>query len=307
MTPHAIPPPSSLLRYRTGLPLQAGFGFKAQHFAELMADPEPPGFVEVHAENYMGAGGLPHAQLGAIREAMPVSVHGVGLSIGAATPPDEKHLDRLARLLTRHEAASFSEHLAWSTHDGRFYNDLLPLRYDASALRRVCEHVDRVQWRLGRRMLLENPSSYFEFPGSTYSEPEFLAAVVARSGCGLLLDVNNVFVSCSNHGHDPRAWLDALPLQAVGEIHLAGHARDIDTWGRTLLIDNHGDRVADPVWTLYAELLARTGPLPTLIEWDSDVPEYAVLRAEASRAQAQLELVAAMHAARHAEATGEPA
>lgn len=307
MTPHATTPPSSLLRHRTGLPPQAGFGFKAQHFAELVADAAPPAFVEVHAENYMGAGGLPHAQLRAIRERMPVSVHGVGLSIGAATPPDETHLARLAVLLARHEAASFSEHLAWSTHDGRFFNDLLPLRYDAATLQRVCAHVDRVQWRLGRRMLLENPSSYFEFPGSTYSEPEFLAAVVARTGCGLLLDINNVYVSCSNHGHDAHAWLGALPLQAVGEIHLAGHARDLDSWGRTLLIDNHGARVADPVWALYAEVLARTGPLPTLIEWDSEVPSYAVLREEACRAQAQLELVAAMQAARDSEARGEPA
>jgi uncharacterized protein (UPF0276 family) len=260
-----------------------------QHFDAIVADAAPPAFVEVHAENYLGAGGLPHAQLQSLHERMPISVHGVGLSIGAATPPDATHLERIAALLDRHQPEVFSEHLAWSTHDGRFYNDLLPLRYDEAALQRVCEHLDRVQSRLRRRILLENPSSYFEFPGSSYGEAEFLARVVARSGCGLLLDINNVYVSCTNHGRDARAYLDALPLGAVGEVHLAGHARDLDDWGRVLLVDDHGSRVGAPVWALYAEVLERVGPLPTLLEWDTDVPAYEVLRDESLRAQAQLQ------------------
>jgi uncharacterized protein (UPF0276 family) len=296
VTPHPVPPPSSFFSRRAGLPAQAGLGFKPQHIDALLVDAVPPAFIEVHAENYMGAGGLPHAQLRELHARMPLSVHGVGLSIGAATPPDQAHLDRLAALLARHQPESFSEHLAWSTHDGRFYNDLLPLRYDETTLRRVCAHLDLVQSRLDRRILLENPSSYFEFPGSELSEAEFLAEVVARSGCGLLLDVNNLYVSCHNHGQDPRAWLDVLPLQAVGEVHLAGHARDIDDWGRALLVDDHGSRVCAAVWSLYEELLARTGPVPTLVEWDSDVPGYTVLRGESLQAQALLEQAAATRA-----------
>ena len=292
MTPHAFVPASSLSSRRAGLPLRAGIGFKPQHFEDLLADAQPPGFVEVHAENYMGAGGLPHAQLHALRERFALSVHGVGLSIGAATPPDEAHLDRLATLLSRHQPERFSEHLAWSMHDGRFYNDLLPLRYDSATLLRVCAHVDRVQSRLQRRLLLENPSSYFEFPGSTWSEAGFLREVVARSGCGLLLDVNNVYVSCNNHGRDPQAWLDEAPLAAVHEVHLAGHARDLDDWGRVLLVDDHGSHVADAVWALYQRVLARTGPLPTLVEWDTDVPGYAELREEARKAQLHLDRAA---------------
>jgi uncharacterized protein (UPF0276 family) len=290
VTPHASNPSSSLSLRRAGLPLQAGIGFKPQHFDDLMADATPPAFIEVHAENYMGAGGLPHAQLHCLHERVALSVHGVGLSIGAATPPSEAHLDRLSILLERHQPERFSEHLAWSTHDGRFYNDLLPLRYDNAALLRVCAHVDRVQSRLQRRMLLENPSSYFEFPGSTWSEAGFLREVVARSGCGLLLDVNNVFVSCSNHARSAREWLDEAPLGSVHEIHLAGHARDVDDWGRALLVDDHGSRVSTEVWQLYDQVLARTGPLPTLLEWDTDVPAYEVLRGEARQAQSHLDL-----------------
>jgi uncharacterized protein (UPF0276 family) len=289
VTPHAATSSSSLSLRRSGLPMQAGIGFKPQHFDELVADATPPGFVEVHAENYMGAGGLPHAQLHAVHERVALSVHGVGLSIGAATPPDEAHLDRLSALLERHQPERFSEHLAWSTHDGRFYNDLLPLRYDMAALHRVCAHVDRVQSRLQRRMLLENPSSYFEFPGGTWSEAGFLREVVARTGCGLLLDVNNVYVSCHNHGRDAREWLDEAPLASVHEIHLAGHARDVDDWGRALLVDDHGSEVSADVWALYREVLARTGPAPTLIEWDTDVPGYARLRAQARLAQRHID------------------
>lgn len=307
MTPLANASSSPLFVRRSGLPPQAGIGFKPQHFTDLCLDPDPPAFIEVHAENYMGAGGLPHAQLRQLRERHALSVHGVGLSIGAATPPDEAHLARLAALLARHEPQSFSEHLAWSTHDGRFYNDLLPLCYDDATLRRVGTHVERVQERLGRRLLLENPSSYFEVPGGTLGEAQFLAELVARTGCALLLDLNNAWVSCANHGHDPHAWLDALPLAAVEEIHLAGHARMQDSRGRELLVDDHGSRVCDAVWALYADVLARIGPVATLIEWDTDVPAYAVLREEVRRAQAYLSLAAAIAPVRAAERDEEAA
>ena len=277
--PTAACPPAS-----AGLPCRAGVGYKFQHFDELGADPDPPAFVEVHAENYMGAGGVPHAQLTRIRERLPVSLHGVGLSIGADATPDPAHLDRLAALIDRYQPAEFSEHLAWSTHDGRFLNDLLPLSYDAATLQRVCEHIDRIQARLGVRMLLENPSTYFEFEASTFSEPDFIAAVVQRTGCGLLLDVNNVYVSCCNNRHDPSAYLAALPLSAVRQIHLAGHAQERFADGGLLLIDNHGAPVADPVWDLHARTLVTIGPTATLIEWDTDVPAYATLRAQARHA-----------------------
>lgn len=266
----------------------AGIGLKSAQIADLLADSEPVGFVEVHAENYLGMGGAPLAQLQCVRERFPLSVHGVGLSIGGENPPDEAHLDRLARLLTRFEPAWFSEHLAWSSHGGVFFNDLLPLPYHAGTLRRVCAHVDRVQERLGRRMLLENPATYLEFADSTMTEGEFVSEIVRRTGCGLLLDVNNLYVSAINHGRTPRAGLTALPLAAVGEIHLAGHAVDTDGNGDALLIDHHGAPVADPVWALYAEALARIGPVTTLIEWDNDVPGYDVLRNEARRADAML-------------------
>lgn len=272
-----------------GLPARAGIGFKPQHFDAIAADDAPPAFFEVHAENYLGAGGLPHAQLSALRARAPISVHGVGLSLGGATPPDAAHLARIATLLRRHDAAVYSEHLAWSTHDGRFFNDLLPLCYDAATLARVCAHIDEVQLRLGRRLLLENPSTYLEFERSTFEEPDFLAQIVRRTGCALLLDINNVHVSCSNNGHDASAYLDALPLQAVQQVHLAGHAVVQDDGGDTLLIDDHGSPVAPTVWALYSNLLARIGPVPTLIEWDTHVPEYATLRAEAHHAQALID------------------
>lgn len=274
-------PTAARLPANSGLPAWAGVGFKSRHFDELLADPDPPAFVEVHAENYMGAGGVPHVQFTRIRERMPVSLHGVGLSIGAVDAPDPAHLDRLASLIERYQPGEFSEHLAWSTHDGRFFNDLLPLSYDAPTLQRVCEHVDRIQERLGVSLLLENPSTYFEFEASTFTEPGFIAEVVMRTGCGLLLDVNNVYVSCHNNHHDPLGYLAALPLTAVRQIHLAGHAQERFADGGSLLIDHHGAPVAPPVWELYAQTLARTGPVATLIEWDTDVPAYATLRAQA--------------------------
>lgn len=277
-------PLATCLPVSFGLPRRAGLGFKFQHFDELLADPNPPRFVEVHAENYMGAGGPAHAQLTRIRERLPVSLHGVGLSIGAEDAPDPRHLDRLAALIARYQPAEFSEHLAWSTHAGHFFNDLLPLSYDTATLQRVCDHIDRIQERLCVRMLLENPSTYFEFEASTFSEPDFIAEVIMRTGCGLLLDVNNVHVSCHNNRHEPLAYLAALPLSSVRQIHLAGHAQEFFEDATSLLIDNHGSPVADPVWDLYAQTLLKTGPMPTLIEWDTDVPDYAILRAQAAHA-----------------------
>lgn len=285
----AFPPSATsnaLVRADAGLPTQAGAGFKPQHLNDWLNDANPPAFFEVHAENYMGDGGAPHDWLSRMRDLRPLWLHGVGLSIGGASAPDADHLDRLARLIERYQPARFSEHLAWSTHDGRFFGDLLPLVYDAGSLDRVCEHIDRVQSRLGLRMLLENPSSYLAFPASDIDEADFLTAIVRRTGCGLLLDVNNVFVSCHNLGRDPHAYIDALPLHAVGEIHLAGHARDDAT---ALLIDDHGAPVADAVWQLYAEVLMRTGTLPTLIEWDNDVPAYRVLRDDVRHADSLLD------------------
>jgi uncharacterized protein (UPF0276 family) len=266
------------------LPLRAGVGLKPQHYRDVLASRPDIGFFEVHAENYMVDGGPFHHFLSLIRAQYALSLHGVGLSIGGAGPLDEAHLDRLAALLDRYQPASFSEHLAWSSHGDHFFNDLLPVPYDRPTLDRVCNHVERVQDRLRRRLLLENPSTYVEFQASTMSETQFLREVLQRTGCGLLLDVNNLFVSCTNHGRDPWASLRELPLSAVGEIHLAGFARDEDAAGAPLLIDNHGSPVDEAVWELYAHVIEQTGPLPTLLERDNNVPSLETLLAEAGRA-----------------------
>ncbi|GLK56980.1 uncharacterized protein (UPF0276 family) [Methylopila capsulata] len=276
----------------TTLPATAGVGFKPEHFTDALADADFAGFFEVHAENYMGAGGPPHAQLGRLRLDHALSIHGVGLSIGGAGPLDREHLSRLKLVCDRYRPESFSEHLAWSTHDGVFLNDLLPLPYTAATLARVVAHVDETQSALGRRLLLENPATYVLFVKSEIPEAAFLAEVARRTGCGLLLDINNVLVSATNHGTSPEAYLDAFPLGAVGEIHLAGHDLAEDDGGAPLLIDAHGAPVADPVWALYARTLERTGPLPTLIERDNDVPAWSELRAEAMVAQAWLDRAA---------------
>jgi len=270
------------------LPTAAGLGFKPGHFAAIGSMRPDLGFFEVHAENYMGAGGAPHAQLTALRADFALSVHGVGLSIGGPGPLSRAHLARLRALCDRYEPASFSEHLAWSSHGaeegGGYLDDLLPLPYTEATLALVRDHVDHAQEALGRRLLLENPSTYVLFASSTIPETEFLAEVARTTGCGLLLDVNNVFVSCTNHRADPRAYLAAFPLDAVGEIHLGGHAEESLPSG-PLLIDAHGTPVADPVWALYAEVIAAAGPIPTLVEWDNDVPPFATLMAEAERAE----------------------
>jgi uncharacterized protein len=273
------------MRIGPHLPARAGVGFKPAHFRDILAAAQPIGFFEVHAENYMGAGGPPHAQLRALRERYALSIHGVALSIGSMQPLDRQHLARLKALCDRYAPESFSEHLAWSSHGGVYFNDLLPLPYTPQTLARVAEHVDEVQTTLGLTMLLENPSTYLDIADSTIPETEFLAEVAKRTGCGLLLDVNNVFVSATNHGTSASCYLDAFPLECVGEVHLGGHHEEIDDSGAPLLIDAHGSPVADAVWRLYAEIIARTGPLPTLIEWDNSVPDWPTLRAEAVAAE----------------------
>jgi uncharacterized protein (UPF0276 family) len=271
-----------------GLPNRAGLGFKPEHFAAIRQSAASVGFFEVHAENYMGAGGLPHAQLTALRGDYALSLHGVGLSIGGPGKLNRDHLLRLRALCDRYQPESFSEHLAWSSHGADYLNDLLPLPYTAETLAIVCDHVDEVQEVLGRRMLLENPSTYVLFEQSTIPEVDFLTEVARRSGCGLLLDVNNVFVSATNHRMDARAYLAAFPLEQVGEVHLGGHTEEELPSG-PLLIDAHGSPVADPVWALYCDVIARSGPRPTLIEWDNDLPDWPVLLAEAYRAQSILD------------------
>lgn len=268
------------------IPARAGVGLKPAHYRDILDDKPDIGWFEIHAENYMGEGGPPHAYLTAIRERYPLSLHGVGLSIGGAGPLDSAHLARLRGLLDRYQPALFSEHLAWSSHDTVYLNDLLPLPYTEETLYRVCSHIDEVQDTLQRQMLLENPSTYVAFAETSMSEVDFLKEVATRTGCGLLLDVNNVFVQAANHGLDAVDYLDAFPAEHVGEIHLGGHAEDRDDNGAQLLIDDHGREVADPVWGLYAHALARTGPTPTLIEWDNDVPDWPQLFAEAKRAEA---------------------
>lgn len=273
------------------IPPRAGAGLKLQHAPEILESQADIGWFEVHAENFMGDGGPPHHYLGRIRERYPLSLHGVGLSIGANRALDEAHLARLKGVNDRYRPGLFSEHLAWSSHDDIYLNDLLPVPYTGETLQRVCDHIDRVQEVMGRTMLLENPSSYVDFSHSTLSELEFLQAVVARTGCGLLLDVNNVFVSANNQGYSPEAYIDAFPLGHVGEIHLGGHAEDRDDSGEKLLIDAHDREVDDAVWRLYRHTLALTGALPTLIEWDNDLPSWQTLLAEVERAEAALAAV----------------
>ncbi|MEM8553620.1 MAG: DUF692 domain-containing protein [Pseudomonadota bacterium] len=271
------------------LPSAPGVGYKAQHFKGVSETPGSVAWLEVHAENYMGDGGRPLAQLRSLAERFPISVHGVGLSIGGESELDTDHLTRLKKLVDWLKPASFSEHLAWSTHDTTFLNDLLPLPYTETTLARVARHIDQVQNILGRQMLLENPSTYLAFAESDMAEVDFLNELSRRTGCGLLLDVNNVFVSATNQKLDAVAYIDAFPLHAVGEIHLGGHDEDADEHGAPLLIDSHGREVVDPVWALYEHTLRKAGPKPTLIEWDTDVPDWPTLRAEADRAASLLQ------------------
>lgn len=274
----------------TALPRAIGVGFKPCHFTELLDAPIPVSWVEVHAENYLMDGGAMRAQLFELRAHMPVSLHGVGLSLGGETPPDKAHLARLRGLCDALKPAQFSEHLAWSMHGGVFANDLLPVAYTKDTQARVAAHIDAAQQALGQRILIENPSLYLAFDGqdSAASETDFLSALVEATGCGLLVDVNNIHVTCHNLGWCPQSYLRGLPVAAMGEVHLAGHAQDTDADGHAVLVDNHGAPVADAVWALYDSLLALAGPLPSLVEWDTNVPDWPVLQAECTKAAAHL-------------------
>ena len=275
-------------------PLKAGAGFKQEHLEDILRDECKVGFFEVHAENYMGNGGAPHAALERLRQDYPIFVHGVGLSIGGEQALDQTHLAHFKAVVQRYEPHIVSEHLAWSTHDNSYYNDLLPVPYTRAVLNRVISHIDQVQDTLGRKMLLENPSTYVAFESSTMSETDFIGEIAQRTGCGLLLDVNNVFISATNHNYSPERYLADFPMASVQEIHLAGHAKEIDDAGMPLLIDAHDREVAAEVWALYEQVVASRGAVPTLIEWDNDVPAWSVLKAEADLADAILQRCAPM-------------
>ena len=263
----------------------AGTSFKHEHLRAIMMGGRHRGFFEVHAENYMGAGGPPHDALTRIRQDYPLSLHGVCMSIGGPAKLNKAHLGRFKQLIDRYEPALVSEHLAWSTHNTTYFNDLLPLPYTSATLARVADHIDEVQEAIGRPILLENPSTYVIFRESTMSETDFIRTLVQRTGCGLLLDVNNVFVSATNHDYSALDYLVDFPLEHVGEIHLAGHAQQADDEGSLLLIDSHDGPVADAVWKLFDIVIGQCGPIPTLIEWDSNIPDWPVLRKEANAAQ----------------------
>lgn len=261
---------------------RAGIGLRTAHLRQIAEQKPSAGFLEIHAENYMNEGPL-MAQLERIRRDNELSVHGVGLSLGSADGLDAAHLQRLKALVDRVQPALVSEHLAWSVVDGAYLNDLLPLPYTEEALRFVARNVEQAQETLGRKILMENPSRYLRFAASVIPEEEFLAELVRRTGCGLLCDVNNIFVSCHNTEGDPLRWLDSIPAEAVGEFHVAGHAVN-DADGRPVLIDDHGSRVHEAVWRLLGEAIARFGNRPILVEWDTDVPALAVLLDEAAHA-----------------------
>jgi uncharacterized protein len=273
---------------RSAVPTAAGIGLRFQHHQSVLETRPDVSWLEVHTENYMG-GGPSIRTLEAIRRDYPVSLHGVGLSLGSAEGLDAAHLERIRQVVRRVEPGLVSEHLSWSIVGSTYLADLLPLPMTEEALDLVCRHVEQTQNFLQRRILVENPSSYLQYKQSTMAEWDFLAAVAQRTGCGILCDVNNIYVSACNHGWDASAYLAALPAHVVGEIHLAGHTlRQVDG-GQSLRIDDHGSRVAPEVWALYAQALARFGPLPTLVEWDTNVPPLPVLLGEATHAQALLE------------------
>jgi uncharacterized protein (UPF0276 family) len=268
--------------------LGAGIGLRAQHHAEILANRPAVGWFEAHSENYFGAGGAHRAQLARIRSQYPLSLHGVGLSIGSTDPLDTEHLRQLKRLVREFEPVLVSEHLSWSSVDGRYLNDLLPLPYTEEALRHTAARIADVQDALGRQILIENISSYLKFECSEVTEWEFLTALVRESGCGILLDINNLYVNAMNHGFDAYRYLDGISPAAVQEFHLAGHTL-ARCGGRDIRIDTHSTRVASEVWELYGLALRRFGPRPTLIEWDADIPALLVLQAEAAKADAMME------------------
>lgn len=283
----AVRPESIERRTSSGFgPMSAavGIGLKPAYYRALLKDRPPLGFLELHTENYMGAGGPPHRYLTELAELYPLSFHGVGLSLGGTDPPSRSHLTRWRELVDRYQPALVSEHVAWSSHAGYALHDLLPIPYTEESLRTLCEHVDQMQSALGRHVLIENPSRYLEFNDSTMAEAEFLVEATERTGCGLLLDVNNVFVSACNQGEDASLYLSLIPGHLVEEIHLAGHSIDTTDAGQ-VRIDDHGSPVCDAVWQLYSETVATIGRRPTLIEWDNDVPDLEVLLGEAEHAR----------------------
>ena len=283
-----MPAFASIAPERPALALPAGIGLRAEHCVEFLASQPEVGFVEVHAENYFGRGGRPLDLLEQARRDHALSLHGVGLSIGSTDPLSPTHLQHLAELAARLQPAFVSDHLCWSSHRGTYANDLLPLPLTEEALDHVVTRVLRVQEALGRTILLENVSSYFEYEDSAIPEGEFLAEVARRSGCGILLDLNNIHVSARNHGFDATGYLRQIPPHFVHELHLAGHVAKRFPGGEEILIDTHSQPVCDAVWALYEVALARFGAVPTLIEWDSDLPPLATLLAEAARADRRL-------------------
>lgn len=277
------------------IPADAGIGLRGDHYRRMDAEHPPVGWLEVHPENYFGRGGLPHHYLERLRAVYPLSFHGVGLSLGSVDPLDRGHLARIAELAAHYRPDLVSEHLSWGSYGGTHFNDLLPLPLTRESLEHFCARVDEVQAYLGRQILVENPSTYLVSTGDEMNEPEFLNTLARRTGCALLLDINNVYVCARNHGFDPRTWIDAIDARSVGEFHLAGHVENVFEDGM-LLIDSHNRPVCDDVWTLYRRAVERIGRRPTLIEWDSELPELEVLVAEAATAQGILETCRAVAA-----------
>ena len=274
---------SSVSGFANPIPARAGIGLKPVHYSDILERRPGLGWFEVHPENYMGTGGPPHAWLAAIRDLYPVSFHGVGLNLGGSDPLDEGHLQRLADLIDRYEPALVSEHLAWASHGGTFFNDLLPLPLTQRTLDHVACRVEQTQDFLSRQILIENPSTYLQMRDSTMAEPDFLVALARRTGCGLLLDINNAYVSASNHGWSATDYIDAIPGDLVGEVHLAGHAVE-EIEDDVLRIDDHAAPVCEAVWRLYRRFIGRVGAKPTLIERDGNIPALPVLCAEAAQA-----------------------
>jgi len=283
-----VPATTFASQYGPGLiPVRAGVGLRFRHHKEVLEQGPPVGWFEAHTENYVGGGSAPN-YLDAIRRDYPISLHGVGLSLGSAEGLDDKHLERVRTVVERIEPGLVSEHLSWSVSGATYFADLLPLPMTEEALAIVCNHVDQTQTYLRRRISVENPSTYLRFRHSTMPEWEFLSEVARRTGCGILCDVNNIYVSAHNHGWNALAYLDALPPEAITEVHLAGHSVRQLGQGQTILIDDHGSRVTPAVWDLFGKALERFGPVPTLIEWDTDVPALEILVKEAAIADAAL-------------------
>ncbi len=272
--------------HKCTLPPATGIGLKAQHYQALLDTPNAIAWLEIHPENYMGAGGPPHRYLSALKERYPLSMHGVGMSLGSVDGVNTEHLQRLQQLVQRYEPESISEHVSWSHWNSIYLNDLLPLPYTQESLKVICNNIDKVQNTLGRRILIENPSTYIAFNSNEFSEPDFFSEIVKQCDCGLLLDINNVFVSASNNTFDPYEYINAFPLQHINEIHLAGHSVQQLSNGKDIRIDDHGSEVNDDVWQLFEHFLKLTQrAIPTLIEWDTHVPALSTLLAQANKAE----------------------